>query len=419
MPASEWDHGVHETERLMFHRIHSVAITFAVLCLSLTSQDVSAQVVYESGYSSVAQTSGAICGCDQCNGRAGQTCAHKLGIGTENAQPQCWSDPRKPPFDVFRQGGYVGPARTNYVMEYRLRPGDSVQLTFMLKAYKTLGPYRLVVGDELLIESEADDSVTRGSLDKGLEIQPDGTITLRYIGQVHAAGKTIEQLRELLNKSYEDIYPDPAVDVTPVKTGTAARLVREAISGAAGFDAQQILLTVTPSGEIRLPRLGSIRAHGLTLDELKQEINLRYDHQVGGLEVEPVLVEQAPHFVYVLGEVGTPGQFEMPKPTTVLGAVALAGGHVPGANLRQVVIFRRDQNWQLLSTSLDLRGAILGRDSLPRDEIWLQDGDVVVLPSSPIRLFDNFVAQVFTEGIYGIVPFGGFSFDLGNNNNNN
>ncbi|MEZ6091186.1 MAG: hypothetical protein R3C05_24825 [Pirellulaceae bacterium] len=58
---------------------------------------------------------------------------------------------------------------------------------------------------------------------------------------------------------------------------------------------------------------------------------------------------------------------------------------------------------------LDLRGAILGKAPLPSDEIWLRDGDVVIVPASPIRLFDNFVAQVFTEGIYGIVPFQGFS----------
>ena len=98
----------------------------------------------------------------------------------------------------------------------------------------------------------------------------------------------------------------------------------------------------------------------------------------------------------------------MDTPTTVLGGIAMAGGHIIGANLRQVVIFRRGENWELISTLVDLRGAILGREAHPCDEIWLQDGDVIILPSSPIRLFDNFVRQVFTEGVYGIVPFRGF-----------
>ena len=92
----------------------------------------------------------------------------------------------------------------------------------------------------------------------------------------------------------------------------------------------------------------------------------------------------------------------------MLAALAQAGGHNVGANLRQVVVFRRAEDWRLVSTVLDLRGAVLGKAPLPADEIWLRDGDVVIVPASPIRLFDNCVSQVFTNGIYGIVPFGGF-----------
>ena len=338
----------------------------------------------------------------------------KLGIGPKcNSDCQCWQCPYEAPFSVYGPGEYVGPARTHRVPEYRLRTGDQIQFTFLITELKSEGAYRLVVGDELLIESEADEELTRGTLEKGLKIQPDGTITLRLIGQVYAAGQTIDQLREVLEDKYTEFYPEPAVDVTPVNTGTAANRIREAISGSGGFDPQQIAQTVTPAGEIRLPKLGSVQAQGLTLDELKQEINLRYDRRVGGIEVEPSLQQQAPHNVFVLGEVSQPGRYNLDNtPTTVLGAIAMAGGHRVGANLRQVVIFRRGDNWELLSTLLDVRGAVLGRESNPADEIWIRDGDVIILPSTPIRLFDNFVRQVFTEGIYGIVPVVA-TYDLG------
>lgn len=329
----------------------------------------------------------------------------KLGVGPCTCDKQCWQCPYDAPFSVCGAGEYAGPARSHRLPEYRLRTGDTIQFTYMIAALTSEGAYRLVVGDELLVESEADEQLTRGTLDKGLTIQPDGTITLRLIGQVHAAGQTIDQLRELLDDKYTEFYPEPSIDVTPVTTGSAARQIREAISGLGGFDPQQILQTVTPGGEIRLPKIGAVQAQGLSLEELKQEINLRYDAAVGGLEVEPALVEQAAHNVFVLGEVLQPGRFDMENtPTTVLGAIAMAGGHRVGANLRQVVIFRRGDNWELLSTVLDLRGAILGREAHPCDEIWVRDGDVIILPSSPIRLFDNFVSQVFTQGIYGILP---------------
>lgn len=360
--------------------------------------------------------------CGGCVDRRGKGCVDRvgvvIGVGTrERPKCQCWRCPQQAPFNTYGVGGYVGPARNAPVAEYRLRSGDQIQLTFLIKTVRTAGAYRLVVGDQLLVESDADANLTRGTLERGLEIQPDGTITLRFIGQVHAAGQTIEQLRAVLNERYEEFYPDPSIDVTPVQTNNVARQIREAISGSEGFNPQQALQTVTPEGSIRLPRLGAVPTQGLTLGELKREINLRYDSLGAGLEVEVVLEQQAPHFVYVLGEVNQPGQFEMLTPTTVLGGLSLAGSYVPGANLRQVVIFRRGANWELISTILDLRGAILGKASRPADEIWLQDGDVIIVPPTPIRVFDRFVQQVFTEGIYGIAPFLG-NVDVFNQNNN-
>ncbi|MFG0290339.1 MAG: polysaccharide biosynthesis/export family protein [Rhodopirellula sp. JB044] len=359
--------------------------------------------------------------CGGCVDRHGVGVCDKIGVcvgvGTrERRECQCWKCPYDSPFNLYGSGGYAGPARSAPLPEYRLRAGDQVQLTFLIKTMRTVGSYRLVVGDELLIESDADENLTRGTLERGLEIQPDGTLTLRFIGQVHAAGQTIEQLRDLLNERYEEFYPDPSIDVTPVRTGNVARQIREAISGSEGFNPQQTVQTVTPEGTLRLPRLGAIPTQGLTMAELKREINLRYDSLGAGLEVEVMLEEQAPHYVYVLGEVAAPGRFEMDAPTTVLGAMSLAGSYVPGANLRQVVVFRRGQNWELLSTVLDLRAALLGKASRPADEIWVQDGDVIIVPPAPIRLFDRFVQQVFTEGVYGIVPFGGISFSFGDNN---
>ncbi|TWT53368.1 Polysaccharide biosynthesis/export protein [Rubripirellula amarantea] len=364
-------------------------------------------------------SSGCKCGqCMTCADRNGQGmiggAGMKLGVGPKcNDDCQCWQCPYDAPFSVYGPGEYAGPARTHRVAEYRLRTGDTIQMTFLITAMKSEGSYRLVVGDELLIESEADKELTRGSLEKGLRIQPDGTITLRLIGQVYAAGQTIDQLRGVLEEKYTEFYPEPAIDVTPVNTGNAAQQIRQAISGAGGFDPQQIQQTITPAGEIRLPKIGAVQAQGLTLDELKQEINLRYDRIVGGLEVEPSLQSQAAHNIFVLGEVRQPGRYNLDNtPTTVIGAIAMAGGYVPGANLRQVVIFRRGDNWELISTLVDVRGAILGREAHPRDEIWIRDGDVIILPSTPIRLFDNFVRQVFTEGIYGVIPISA-TYNLG------
>ncbi len=329
-----------------------------------------------------------------------------------------WSDMSPMDFQAYGQGEYAGPARLAHLAEYRLRPNDQLQLLYLVTRRQLDGEYRLMVGDELLIESVIDEDLKRGSFEKGLQIQPDGTITVRLLGPLHAAGLTVTQLRQQLETRYKELYPRPAIDVTPIKTNTLAQDIRNAVGGSSGLQQSALNVTVAPDGTVRMPYIGYVRVQGLSLDEVKREINLRYSQHVVGLEVEPILAAQAAHFVFVIGEVGNPGQVQLNGPTTVIGAIASAGGNNVGANLRQVVIFRRAEDWRMISTMLDLRGALLGRRPTPTDEIWVRDGDVIVIPPAPIKLFDNFVQQVFTNGVYGIVPFSGIAVNLGNNSIN-
>ena len=117
----------------------------------------------------------------------------------------------------------------------------------------------------------------------------------------------------------------------------------------------------------------------------------------------------ADRFVYVVGEVKSPGRFTLEAPTTAMQAIALAGGWNNGGNLRQIVVFRRTEDWRLIATKLDLRGALLGERPCPADEVWLRDSDIVVVPKSSILRADDFIELVFTRGIYGVLPMQGIS----------
>jgi len=341
-------------------------------------------------------------GCPKC--MLGVDCATACGSEAR------WQDMKPMDFDKYGPGGYTGPARMRHLAKYHVRPGDQLQMVYLVTRRQDAGQYRLMPGDQVSIESIADEDLDRGTLESGLLIQPDGSITVRLLGQVQAAGLTVPGLRDLLEREYKAFYDDPAIDVTPVRTNTLAEDIRAAVGGLGGFTAQAITTTVMPDGHVRLPGIGQVSVQGFTLEQLKREINLRYAEVVVGLEVEPILTQQAPHFVYVLGQVGLPGRQEITTPTTVLGAIAASGGHLPDGNLRQVIVFRRAEDWRMISTMLDLNGAIRGKRPTPADEIWVRDGDVIVIPDRPITVFGDFVRQVFTEGVYGIVPFGGFSF---------
>jgi len=169
---------------------------------------------------------------------------------------------------------------------------------------------------------------------------------------------------------------------------------------------------VAPDGTIQLPALDPILVQGLTLAELKREVDARYAQVVEGLEVTPILVQRAPRFVYVLGEVRVPGRYELVAPTTAMQAISMAGSWNVGAGLSEIVVFRRDENWNLLATKLNLRRAVWGHQPCPPDEIWLRDSDIVLVPKSDLLLATDFIELVFTRGIYGVIPMSGISINF-------
>jgi polysaccharide export outer membrane protein len=310
-----------------------------------------------------------------------------------------WEAARAADWQAYAQGEYVGHERTAHVPEYRLRVDDQLDMTYRLTRDETPTPYRLNVGDEVQVESFTDSEINRSLL-----IQPDGTITLRLLGQVHATGRTVTQLRDALDELYKKYYKIPAITVTPLKVNTKLDDLRATIDRRAGIGGQSQSARVTPEGTIALPAIGSVQAQGLTLPEFQQELNERYRQVVEGIEIIPILVQRAPRYVYVLGEVNSPGRFELVAPTTALQAISLAGSWRVGANLRQIVVLRRGDDWRMLATVIDLQAALLGHDLCPCGEIWIDDSDVIIVPKTSILVADDMIELLFTRGLYGVFP---------------
>jgi polysaccharide export outer membrane protein len=335
--------------------------------------------------------------------------AQGVGCDPAGGEPG-WGAARPLDWQPFGQGEYVGHARTAHVPEYRLRVDDVLEFVFRLTREETTKPYQLNVGDEIRVESFTD-----ASLNRDLLIQPDGTITLRLVGQVKATRQTVTQLRDRIEQLYTKYYKIPAVTVTPLRVNTKLEDLRATVDARAGAGGQNRQARVTPEGTIALPAIGNVPVQGLSLAELKRELDERFAAEVEGIEVTPVLLTRAPRHVYVLGEVKTPGRYLLDGPTTVMQSVALAGGWNVGANTRQIVVFRRGDDWRLLATMLDLRGALYGKAPAPTDELWVNDSDVIVVPKSPILVADDFINLVFTRGIYGVAPYSvGTSFSFFN-----
>lgn len=343
-------------------------------------------------------------GCKEC---VGPRQINGVSCGQGCCGPEAtWKNWGSIPWEVFAHGEYVGPARASHVDEYRLRVRDQLEFVYRLTREESKHAYELNVGDEVRIELLSEKEV-----DRQLAVQPDGTISVPLLGQVRAARRTVRELQDLLEEQYTKFYKSPNVTVTPIKVNARLEDLRATVDARQGFGGgQSRRANVTPEGTVQLVAVGSVPAQGLTLDELKREVDARYDQIVDGIEVTPILVERAPRFIYVVGEVNTPGRYALEGPTSVMQAIALAGGWRNGGNLRQVIVFRRDENWQLMATRLDLKGALLGKRPCPADEIWLRDSDTVLVPANPIRRADDLIELVFTRGIYGVAPFASNGF---------
>lgn len=328
--------------------------------------------------------------------------------GQQQREPE-WNDQRFIPWESFAYGEYVGPARTPHVSDYRLRIGDRVDFVYLLDRGHSNGPYQIYSGDILSISSTADPSLNQPSL----TVLSDGTIALQLIGQVVAAGKTLEALSGELNERFTKFVRKPDIVVQVVRGDTPLNDLRDAVDARAGQGGQSREVTVSPDGVVRLPLIGPVPAIGLSLDEIAEEVNARYGQRLRGISVTPILVQRAPRSVFVLGQVNRPGRIELQGPTSVMQAIAMAEGWRTGSNLRQIIVFRRDANWQLQATKIDLQGALNGRRPHPADEIWLRDSDIVLIPKSPIQRFSEAVDLYLARSLYAIFPQQGvvFNFD--------
>lgn len=165
--------------------------------------------------------------------------------------------------------------------DYRVAPGDHLELLFH-ESWPSEAAYRLLAGDEIRVEFISPPNGLDGiaGLDRSVRIQPDGKISLPFLGFVEAAGLTPGELANELTGRYSDLYVDPQVLVTLVSTGRGLRDLRESMKAAGGRTA-----VVAADGTIRLPHIGMAKVADLTLWEVEDELNERYRRAVPGFRL--------------------------------------------------------------------------------------------------------------------------------------
>ena len=119
---------------------------------------------------------------------------------------------------------------------------------------------------------------------------------------------------------------------------------------------------VDGSGAISLPLIGQLDALGLTTPELEARIVETLD---GDYILNPRVSAEVINYrpFYILGEVGSPGQYPYTSGLTVLNAVAAAGGFTYRAN-KKVVFIKSVDGAEEQSYTLDTNTAVKPGDTI-------------------------------------------------------
>lgn len=142
-------------------------------------------------------------------------------------------------------------------------------------------------------------------------------------------------------------------------------------------EAMSRTLPVRPDGKISLPLLHDITAAGLTPLQLRDKIAAALGEFMPNPEVSVSVMQVNSYRVSVLGEVQKPGVLQLKAPTTVLEALALAGGFRDFASPSKIVIFRKDASGQTQKLRFNYNRAV---GSAGEENVSLKSGDVVVVP---------------------------------------
>jgi polysaccharide export outer membrane protein len=132
---------------------------------------------------------------------------------------------------------------------------------------------------------------------------------------------------------------------------------------------------VRPDGKISLPVLQDVQAAGYTPMELRNILSKKLTAYVANPEVSVIVREVHSFAVSVLGEVKTPGRYELKGRPTVLDALALAGPFSDFAARSRIVIIRNEEG-KSKQIPFNYNKAVSGGN----ENVFLRPGDVIVVP---------------------------------------
>ncbi|HKT26370.1 MAG TPA: SLBB domain-containing protein, partial [Terriglobales bacterium] len=155
-----------------------------------------------------------------------------------------------------------------------------------------------------------------------------------------------------------------------------------------GSVSQRLQRVVDREGRLSLPEVGTVLVAGKTLGEVQQTVQRQLRDQFRDVQTDVSLARVRTVRVYVVGDVASPGAYDVSSLSTPLNALYAAGGPTARGSMRLVRHYRGKQ----LVEELDLYDLLL--HGVNSDVKRLESGDTIqVPPAQPEVAIDGMVRR--------------------------
>lgn len=135
---------------------------------------------------------------------------------------------------------------------------------------------------------------------------------------------------------------------------------------------------VRSDGKISLPLAGEVQASGETPRQLEKALATKLQSFISEPEVTVIVTEVKSQKFNVLGQVTRPGTYPLTNASTVLDAIAIAGGFRDFAKQKSIYVLRQNPDGTQARLPFNYKDVIKGKNSA--QNIKLQPRDTIVVP---------------------------------------
>jgi polysaccharide biosynthesis/export protein len=137
-------------------------------------------------------------------------------------------------------------------------------------------------------------------------------------------------------------------------------------------------IVVRSDGKISLPLVGEVVAAGETPLQLEQVITAKLKNYITDPEVTVIVQQINSEKFNILGQVTKPGAYPLTATTTIVDAIATAGGFKDFAKKKGIYILRRDAAGTESRIAFNYQDFIKGKNT--SQNITIQPHDTIIVP---------------------------------------